>query len=97
MDAFPFIKGQEYIKGSSFTRQGKVIRRIKSFAMRRRDVLHYIALRRCSSEDWTKHKNMLIVTDFMFRLKKYVPKLDKLELLFRCYFIFLVQYTTPVD
>ena len=50
MDAFPYIKGQEYIKGSSFARQGKVIRRIKSFAMRRRDVSHYIALRRCSSE-----------------------------------------------
>ena len=97
MDAFPYIKGQEYIKGSSFARQGKVIRRIKSFAMRRRDVSHYIALHRCSSEVWTKHENMLIATDFMFRLKKYVTKLDKLELLFRCYFIFLVQYTTPVD
>ena len=83
MDALPYFKGQEYIEVSYFTRQGNVIKRMKNFAIRRRDGAHDIkgrpslpeiyqnittVLRRCFSEVSSKNENMLFARKRTFCL-----------------------------
>ena len=83
MDALPYFKGQEYIEVSSFARQGNKIKRMKNFAIRRRNGAHCIkgrpslpeiyqnittVLRRCFSEVSTKNENMLFARKRTFCL-----------------------------
>ena len=83
MDALPYFKGQGYIEVSSFARQGNVIKRMKNFAIRRRDGAYYIkgrpslpeiyqnittVLRRCFSEVSNKNENMLFARKRTFCL-----------------------------
>ena len=83
MDALPYFKGQEYMEVSSFTSQGNVIKRMKNFAIRRRDGAHYTkgrpslpeinqnfttVLRRCFSEVSTKNENILFTRTRTFCL-----------------------------